>query len=105
MVEIPDKIKLILNKYLASLNENNIPIQKAVLFGSYANGSYNEWSDIDVALVSNIFEGIRIKDRDKIRRITLAISYQIEVMPYKPEDFTTDDPFVNEILETGIHIV
>ena len=80
-------------------------IQQVFLFGSYATGNYTEWSDIDLALVSEVFEGTRIHDRKKIRPITLSISSEIEVLPYSPEDFTSDDPFVKEILETGVKIV
>jgi predicted nucleotidyltransferase len=104
VVQIPDKVKGIIDKYMAALKENNIPVNQAILFGSYAKGNYDNWSDIDLALVSEIFEGIRIKDRNKIRLITLKISSDIEVLPYRPQDFNTDDPFVKEIIETGIKI-
>ena len=105
MAEIPAKVRDIIDKYLATLAENNIPIKQAILFGSYARGNYDEWSDIDFALVSDIFEGNRIDDRSKIRRITLRVSCDIEVLPYRPQDFTADDPFVKEIMETGVRIV
>ena len=72
MVQLPSKIKKIIDKYLQSLNRHNIPIKEAILFGSYAKGNYQEWSDIDIALVSDIFEGNRINDKDKIRKITLV---------------------------------
>ena len=49
-----------------------------------------------MALVSEIFEGIRIKDRNKIRLITLKISSDIEVLPYRPQDFNTDDPKIGK---------
>ena len=105
MAQIPAKVRNTIDKYLASLRENNIPIKQAILFGSYARGNYHEWSDIDLALVSDIFEGNRIDDRGKIRRITLRVSCDIEVLPYRPQDFNSDDPFVKEIMETGIRIV
>jgi predicted nucleotidyltransferase len=105
MAQVPVKVRNIIDKYLASLKENKIPIRQAILFGSYAKGSYDEWSDIDLALVSDIFEGNRIDDRSKIRRITLRVSSDIEVLPYRPEDFNSDNPFVKEIMETGIRIV
>ena len=44
-------------------------------------------------------------DRHKIQPITLSISSLLEIYPYKPEDFTEEDPFVREILKTGIQIV
>jgi len=105
VAQIPVKVRNTIDKYLASLKENNIPIKQAILFGSYARGTYHEWSDIDLALVSDIFEGNRIDDRSKIRRITLRVSSDIEVLPYRPEDFNSADPFVKEIIETGVRIV
>ena len=104
MVKIPDKVKEIIDQYLVALNDNNIPVKQAILFGSYAKGNYDDWSDIDLALVSEVFEGIRIKDRGKIRLITLNVSSNIEVLPYNPKDFNAEDPFVKEIMETGIKI-
>lgn len=105
MAEIPDRVRRIIDKYIKTLEENNIPIKHAILFGSYAQGNYNKWSDIDIALVSNIFEGNRFIDRDKIRKINLSVSSDLEILPYRPQDFTTDDPFVREIIETGVTIV
>jgi predicted nucleotidyltransferase len=105
MDKIPVKIARLLKKYVKELEKNKIPIRKAVLFGSYAVGGSNEWSDIDIALVSDVFEGIRIKDRSKIRKITLDISTDLSPLPFRPEEFTTEDPFVREIIEHGIIIV
>ena len=104
MAEIPIRVKEIIAKYILALIENNIFVEQAVLFGSYARGNYSEWSDIDIAVVSKAFEGSRIKDRNKIRRITLSISSDIQVLPYRPEDFIPDDPFVREIIETGVRL-
>lgn len=105
MVEIPIEIKSIVFNYLDVLNKNNIPIERAFLFGSYSKGKGNDLSDIDIALVSKVFEGVRIKDRSKIRKITLSVSSLLEVLPFNPKDFTQEDPLVKEIIETGIRIV
>jgi len=99
-----DIIKL-LKKYIEALGKNNFPINKAFLFGSYARGINDLWSDIDVALVSDNFEGNRFLDKDKIRKITLSIDYNISPMPYKTEDFDESDLFVQEIIKTGIRIL
>jgi len=104
MDKIPYRIKKIVNEYINSLNRNNIPIQHAILFGSYVSGKYNKFSDIDIALVSDFFEGIRFLDRKKILKITLEINEDIEPMPFSPKQFTTDNPFVREILETGVNV-
>lgn len=105
MDKIPDRVQKIIDKYISSLEKNNIKIDQAFLFGSYSKGLSNEWSDIDIALISEIFTGNRIKDRDKIRTCTRHISSMIEVIPFSREDFTEANPLANEIIKTGIRIV
>jgi len=100
LANIPNQVRRIVEKYIQSLKENNIPIEQAILFGSYS-----ETSDIDIAIVSDIFEGDRFIDRGKIRKINLSVSKDLEILPYNPQDFTIDNPFVKEIMETGIKIV
>lgn len=105
MAKIPHRIKKIIDKYIEALRINNVPISQIVLFGSYARGTFQKWSDIDIALVSDIFEGDRFLDRGKIRRINLSVSSDLEILPYHPQDFTINDPFVKEIIETGVKIL
>jgi len=105
MVQLPDKVKTTIDSYLQALAKHNIPIKEAVLFGSCAKGNYHEWSDIDIALVSDIFVGNRIDDKDKIRKITLSVSSEIEVIPFSPKDFHLQNPLAKEILTTGIKLL
>jgi len=105
MLQIPSKVENVINNYLKELNRNNIPVKEALLFGSYAKGNYHKWSDIDIALVSDIFEGDLIDDKDKIRSITLSVSSIIEVFPFSPIDFNIQNPFVKEILKTSIRLI
>ena len=105
MAKIPIRVKNTINKYITALKEHNIPIKHVILFGSYANGNYDDRSDIDLAIVSDLFVGDRITDRSRVRAITLSVSSDLEVLPYNTKEFTTDDPFVKEILETGLRIV
>lgn len=51
------------------------------------------------------FKGERFGDRDKIRRIKLSISCDLEPIPYNPLDFNSNNPFVKRILRTGIRVV
>ncbi len=105
MAEIPDKITLIIDRFLKALAKKNILIEQAILFGSYTQGNFNDWSDIDLAIVSQAFEGDRFKDRNKIRSIKLDISSDLEPIPYAPNEFNKDDPFVKKSIETGIRII
>jgi predicted nucleotidyltransferase len=84
------------------LERNKIPIEKAILFGSYAKGHANAESDIDVALVSEVFSGDRFEDRRKIIPLRRKIDNRIEPLPFKPEDFENDGILAEEIKKTGI---
>jgi len=104
MDKIAPEIKDLAEQYVKKLNENNIRIKKALIFGSQTLQRANEWSDIDIALVSDDFEGIRYKDKDKIRKITLSISPMLSPLPFKTEDFSGQDPLVRHILKTGTEL-
>jgi len=82
-----ESILQILKGYIKLLEENNFPIDKAILFGSYANGKYDEWSDIDVLLVSKAFSGERFLDKEKIRKLTISYNSNISPIPFNSKDF------------------
>ncbi len=105
MVVISDKIKDIVRKFVFEAMKDNITITDAVLFGSYAKGTNSEFSDIDLAIVSNDFDGIRLSDNIKLVDAALRTSIDLETHPYRPEDFNDENPFVKEILEHGIRII
>ncbi|MDQ3021925.1 MAG: hypothetical protein M3R36_15330 [Bacteroidota bacterium] len=70
-----------------------------------ASGNQNEWSDIDVALVSKIFTGDLIEDKNKFRKITLKFNYLISPITFNTSDFNESNPFAREIINTGIRIL
>ena len=104
MAKVKSEVVKILHQYLQELEKTEIHIKTAILFGSYAKGTSHKWSDMDVALVSDDFEGFSFRDRQKIARVTLAVDTRISPFPYRVKDFSTDDFFVGEILRTGIRI-
>lgn len=104
MAQIPPRVSDIVKRFIDELEKNHIPVKRAVLFGSYATGTYNQWSDIDLAIVSDVFEGDRFRDRGRIRAIKLAISNDLEPLPYRPVDFKIENPFIKKIIETGVPI-
>lgn len=105
MAETKPYIVELVNKLIIEAKKFNINILKVFLFGSQANGTAHDWSDIDLAVVSDDFQGMRFYDNEKIMRAKLNTSYDLEIHPFRPEDFTDDNPFVLEILKTGIRII
>jgi uncharacterized protein len=105
MAQIPNKIIGIIKQFVQEAAKDNINITQAILFGSYAKGTNHEYSDIDIAVVSEDFEGTRFYDNRKIVKALLRTSIDLETHPYRPEEFTPEDIFVKEILSYGIRIV
>lgn len=104
MVKIPDNIINSIKKFVEETEKIGINLQQVVLFGSYAKGENTEWSDIDLAVVSENFEGIRFYDNIKLSKPVIRTNIDIETHPFRPEDFTTENPYVKEILSYGIKI-
>jgi predicted nucleotidyltransferase len=88
-------------RYIKELEKNNIPVQKAFIFGSYAKGNPKEESDIDIALISTVFTGDRFEDRRKIVPFRRNIDSRIEPMPFRPEDFQEGGILIDVIKKTG----
>lgn len=105
MDKIPNNILTKIKLFISLLENNNIHIKKAILFGSYAKGTFNEWSDIDIALVSDNFQGNRFLDKETLRKFKTQIDYSISPLPFWTEDFDGSNLFVKEIMESGISII
>lgn len=104
MVEDFTTIRLILKKYIDTIKSNGIMIEKLYLFGSYARGTADENSDIDIALISKHFKGVRFEDRRLLVPLRRKIDVRIEPIPYRPEDFKASDPLALEIMQNGIEL-
>lgn len=84
---------------------NGIKLEKAILFGSYSTDNQNENSDIDVALVSDMFSGFGYEDRKLFSKIIIKREFvDIDTRTYPTDYFWSGDPFIEEIKRTGIEI-
>lgn len=64
-------------RFIALLNVNGINVHEAYLFGSAALGLADEYSDIDVAIVSDSFAGIPFYDVKKNKQIQESGGFEI----------------------------
>lgn len=100
-----DEIISEIRNLIKTIEKNGISISAAYLFGSYAKGKANEWSDIDVALVSDNFSGIRFYDVEKLLSVLKKYNNFIEFHPFKTAEFNpSSNLFVKEISENSIRI-
>jgi predicted nucleotidyltransferase len=104
MAEIDKAVMVNVALFLEHLKAAGIQIADAYLFGSRLTGTVDEWSDIDVAIVSPQISEDRFEERVRLTRIAFAVDERIEPLPFNPASFTLDDPLVREILKTGIPV-
>lgn len=104
MAEIPPTIKESVLQFL-SLVRRSRHIEAAYLYGSYVHGTANQWSDIDVAIVSPDFAEDRFAARVALLRLAAQVDTRLEPAPFAPTDFDPDNPLVSEIQRTGIALV
>ncbi|HEY3374670.1 MAG TPA: nucleotidyltransferase domain-containing protein [Candidatus Aquicultor sp.] len=99
-----DIIKTI-NRFILEA-KNRFDIEKVVLYGSQITGDVDEWSDIDIAVISDDFEGIDLRQRlmllNKIaweQQVT-----EIDALGYTQAEYAAESPlsFSSEIKENGI---
>lgn len=106
MVEVSEKINKIVEEYISDVNKH-IRIDKAFLYGSYAKGNFNEYSDLDIAIFSDGFKGQSFVDAVSFL-LSIARKYKdicIEPVAFTVSDLQEDNPFVKEIISTGREIL
>ncbi|MBX3042973.1 MAG: nucleotidyltransferase domain-containing protein [Candidatus Kapabacteria bacterium] len=103
---VKESIIKMIQEYISDLNNNSINLSKVLLYGSYANGTENADSDIDLMLVAPEFD----EDRDKylgiIWKLTAKSNYKIEPYPVGLKRFINDkiSPVIQNVKQNGIEI-
>ena len=102
---IPKKINKDVLDYLEYLKSDGLSLDKVFIFGSYAKGTQNKWSDIDVCIISSDFKEkedplIYLWTKKRMKDVKAMIS----PVAYHPRDFINEDPLVWEIKQTGIEM-
>ena len=92
----------IVKRYVDEISKE-FKIKEVYLFGSYAKGTNNVDSDIDIAVVleSDIDTIDLMVD---LMMLTQNIDLRIEPHPIKVNDFEEGNPFIDEIKETGLKV-
>lgn len=99
-----DDVIKIVRHFLDEIQKTH-KVEQAFLYGSYAKGVSNKWSDIDIAIVSQDFSDDLLKERLALTKIAIPIDDRIEPKPFNKKSFDPNDPLVYEITRNGIQLV
>ena len=81
-----------------------VTVEAVILYGSYAKGTADERSDIDVAVISPDFEGMSTWQRqDAIARATVGRGYRLAPVGFASSEYhaPAGSSFLREIIRTG----
>ena len=84
-----------------------LPVDRVILFGSYAKGTADAKSDVDVCFFLRDYGSLgRFNTILRLMEICFNYHYQdfFEPTAYKTSEIENDNPFDNEVLRTGIDI-
>lgn len=96
----------IVSEFVKALKSRGIRVERAFVYGSYAQGRPRKESDIDVAIVSPDFGKDRYEEGKLLRQIAWRIDSRLEPVPISKESFLKNDwiPLNYEIKTKGISI-
>ena len=102
-----ETVNRIAREYAADVSRE-LPVEKAVLFGSYAKATANRQSDVDICFFLKSYNGKR--KVDLVAQILGIGGEKYCTVGFEPLVFETSDiqegnPFVREILANGIELL
>ena len=92
----------LINLFIGDLVRHGFKPNRVFLFGSYAKGNQQEYSDIDVAIWDSKFSGCLPLDMEQLKSIISKYS-KIEIHTFN--SLEEPSPLSHEIEATGIRIL
>ncbi len=102
---IKKEIKNILLQYREKIEESGIPVERMILFGSYARGNERNDSDIDICVVSPKLGKDEMKEMSQLNFLHWKLDNRIEAHPVSSKDYaSTATPLISEIKKYGVEV-
>lgn len=99
------KIEGIIERYKEELRKLGINVEKVILYGSYAKGTFRKDSDIDLAVISEDFKELNLRERLEILGLAAGRVFEpIEALGYTQKEIESEkeESFIAEILNEAI---
>jgi uncharacterized protein len=107
MVQKTDVSMQILKKFKTKVKKG-MNLERLLLFGSRAKGTFSENSDFDLLVVSKDFEGIPLHKRAQKLYLTWSADIPVEFLCYTPQELDLGRAkaggIISEAVRTGISV-
>ena len=107
MAQSRRQITTLIRRYVAALEGRGVPVERVILFGSHASGHPDEWSDIDIAVISPQFDTLSLLERyEQLGLANRDLHAPLDIVGFSPSQVAQCEPesFLSEILRTGVEV-
>jgi predicted nucleotidyltransferase len=107
MVQTRRQVTTLIRRYIAALEARGSPVERVILFGSHASGHPDEWSDVDIAVISPKFDTLSLLERyEPLGLANRGLQAPLDVVGFSSTQVTSCEPesFLAEILRTGVDV-
>ena len=95
-----------INAYAKSLRQGGVNFSQLILFGSFAKGHNQPWSDIDVGVVSPDFGRNYFDELVQLNQLRGNETLRIDPHPFNPADLNDRwNPLAAEVAASGISLM
>jgi len=95
-------IKDIISRFRVALETKGIVVERIILYGSWAQGTQHEGSDIDLVVISEVFNNKGYWERiDIISDAIYEVFEPIEAIAMTPEEWEKKDSFISDYARKG----
>lgn len=98
---------IIIARYVENLKKIGVPVEKVYLFGSHTHKNAGKESDVDLAVVSPLFEKMSLWDRaGYLGKAAWDVPYPMDVLGFAPSQFKKAAPgtLLGHTVKHGIEI-
>ena len=107
MVQTTVNVRSIVARYIENLKNMGVPVDRVYLFGSQARLNAGKDSDLDLAVISPLFEKMSLWDRaGYLGKAVWGIPCPMDVIGFAPSQIRKAAPgtLLSHILKTGLEI-
>jgi predicted nucleotidyltransferase len=103
---VSDEVLRKVSIYIAALRDKGITISRVFIFGSQARGTATQESDIDVCIISPLFDEDHYKYAPELWGGTERCEFRIEPVAVGQQRFLTDEssPLIAIVREEGVEV-
>ena len=91
--------------YIDILKKNGIKVWRIYLYGSYTKGTFTKDSDIDLAIFLDVNDIDGFEEDALLMKLRRKVNLNIEPHTFAKSDFDRTNPFIKEIIATGVRVM